>query len=470
MAYSPIHTGIQYEDSNGNPYSGAVLKCYKSDGTTNIQMATDSTGGTLVNTIKLNAAGNPVVSDNFVFPHIDQIYRVALYPTQSAADSNTGQIWITSALTPAGIGPSQVDSVEIFTNLRTYTGAATLLQVKGGVAAGDGLGGTFYKLTGAGAGTYVDNGDTVIIPSGGDGSEGWLKQPERHPHIAAGTGAAYTVPTLLPVLATGRVYKIKLNVPNTGACTIKPSTGTPVNVKLRDATDPLSGQLLAGVYNFEYNGANLIALTNREYSEYTAPHIAAGTGAAYTVSTLPSTLTTNRVYSVLINVANTGACTLAPGGGTARNIKLQSGSDPEANQLLNKVYSFWDDGTNLVVISPEIIEGSFTGTLTGVGATVTDTIEYKIIGDSVTIYVPTMVGTSNSTTMTVTGLPALITPSGALSFQYFVVNGEDNTARSFMTCRAVSSNLLSFEKLDFSVFTATGGKGFQGFTYTYLKS
>ena len=50
-AWVPIQGDIQYVDGNGDPYSGAVLKAYKSGTTTNISLATDRDWET--NTIEL---------------------------------------------------------------------------------------------------------------------------------------------------------------------------------------------------------------------------------------------------------------------------------------------------------------------------------------------------------------------------------------------------------------------------------
>jgi hypothetical protein len=47
--------------------------------------------------------------------------------------------------------------------------------LEGYYANGDGGGGQFYGVTGAAAGTYVENGGTVILPTGGDGSSAWLR-------------------------------------------------------------------------------------------------------------------------------------------------------------------------------------------------------------------------------------------------------------------------------------------------------
>lgn len=55
--------------------------------------------------------------------------------------------------------------------------------------------------------------------------------------------------------------------------------------------------------------------------------------------------------------------------------------------------------------------GSFTGTLTGMTVATTGTFFYAISGDQITIYTGSVItGTSNSTAMSLTGLPALIVP------------------------------------------------------------
>lgn len=95
MAWIPIAAyAPQWVDSNGDPYSGAVLKSYLTGTTTNTNFATDSTGATQVTDIVLNANGYPAVSGSIVIPHTDQTtVKIALYPTQTAADADTGAIW-----------------------------------------------------------------------------------------------------------------------------------------------------------------------------------------------------------------------------------------------------------------------------------------------------------------------------------------------------------------------------------------
>lgn len=56
--------------------------------------------------------------------------------------------------------------------------------------------------------------------------------------------------------------------------------------------------------------------------------------------------------------------------------------------------------------------GTFTGTLTGMTATITGTINYKILANQVTLYsTANVTGTSNTTAMTMTGLPAVVAPT-----------------------------------------------------------
>lgn len=94
MAYIPIARTIpQYEDANGSPYSGAVLKAYSSGTTTPISFATDDTGSVLAATITLNASGYPEVSGNMVIPHLEEAYKLSLYPDQASADADSGAIW-----------------------------------------------------------------------------------------------------------------------------------------------------------------------------------------------------------------------------------------------------------------------------------------------------------------------------------------------------------------------------------------
>ena len=102
MAFQPIsRTAVQYVDLNGNPYSGAVLKAYEAETTTPVVMATAADGVTTVSSVQLNASGYPEVSGSVITPYIDGAYKLALYPDQTAADSNTGAIFMLPAFSGA---------------------------------------------------------------------------------------------------------------------------------------------------------------------------------------------------------------------------------------------------------------------------------------------------------------------------------------------------------------------------------
>lgn len=119
MSYLPI-SGItpQYSDpATGLPYSGVVLKAYADGTSTNISFATDTTGGTLATSIALNSNGFPEVSSNVVIPHLDQDYKLSLYPTQAAADANSGAIWTVDNI-------PITDEGSVFTATETGTGDA----------------------------------------------------------------------------------------------------------------------------------------------------------------------------------------------------------------------------------------------------------------------------------------------------------------------------------------------------------
>lgn len=94
MTWNPIsQIAPQYMDANGDPYSGAVLKFYNA-GTSVVQnISTNSTGSPTATSVALNSRGFPEVSGNVVIPHIEDNYKVSLYPTQAAADANSGAIW-----------------------------------------------------------------------------------------------------------------------------------------------------------------------------------------------------------------------------------------------------------------------------------------------------------------------------------------------------------------------------------------
>lgn len=105
MAWLPISNIVpQYTNpATGLPYSGAVLKAYAVGTTTNIPFAVDAAATATENSIALNASGYPEVSGNVVIPHLNQNYKLALYPTQTAANADSGAAWTVDNITLPGL-------------------------------------------------------------------------------------------------------------------------------------------------------------------------------------------------------------------------------------------------------------------------------------------------------------------------------------------------------------------------------
>jgi hypothetical protein len=123
-------------------------------------------------------------------------------------------------------------------------------------------------------------------------------------------------------------------------------------------------------------------------------------------------------------------------------------------------------------------DGAYLGTLTGVTTTVTDSIRFVRIGKQVTLKIPEMAGTSNSGGMSITGMPAEITPPNSV-----FLSGEEQAncqdgGAYYMSCTIVIiSGTLTYAAPvsgGYSGFTTSGTKGTSGpftpavqyFTYT----
>lgn len=120
--------------------------------------------------------------------------------------------------------------------------------------------------------------------------------------------------------------------------------------------------------------------------------------------------------------------------------------------------------------------GTYTGTLTGFASPPTGTIRYCVMGAMVTVFVPTagsgLSGTSNSTSMTITGMPAALKPARTQICQFpgvgdnslLIGDGEQILAQ--VDTGGVITFLINGSATG---FTAAGTKGTGlGGTFTYL--
>jgi hypothetical protein len=122
--------------------------------------------------------------------------------------------------------------------------------------------------------------------------------------------------------------------------------------------------------------------------------------------------------------------------------------------------------------------GNFTGTLTGCTSTTTGTMYWDRTGNIVTLYTPSSITcTSNTTAMTLTGLPATITPANSQAVACAAM--ENNGAGLVVgecVANPVSENIIfapgivtgSYLEASTTGFTSSGTKGIQsGWSMTY---
>jgi hypothetical protein len=102
--------------------------------------------------------------------------------------------------------------------------------------------------------------------------------------------------------------------------------------------------------------------------------------------------------------------------------------------------------------------GSFTATLTGMTTTVTGTISWRRTGSKTTFTAPSQIaGTSNSTTMSMTGFGAFLPGLNSIGFQPTIVR--DNGASTIGTAILTTSAMVFGVGLAGGNFTASGSKG-----------
>ena len=183
-----------------------------------------------------------------------------------------------------------------------------------------------------------------------------------------------------------------------------------------------------------------------------------------------STLSTANANPVVLN--SSGRSTTAiygdPASGYDYRLTLKTSADAQIWQ--------YDDIKVDGAATATLAEGSFTGTLTGMTASTTGTVNYKIVSDSAgtgklcTLTVPsTISGTSNTTAMTMTGLPAACTPSIAATILVQVVDaGTSLVGLAQITASSTTITFFVAQPFDSSGFTGSGAKGVTGgWTMTY---
>lgn len=116
---------------------------------------------------------------------------------------------------------------------------------------------------------------------------------------------------------------------------------------------------------------------------------------------------------------------------------------------------------------PSYEEGTFTATATGFSGTApSGTARYVRVGKQVTLRLPVLSGTSNASSLTITGVPAGLAAVAGDTF--YVVLLQDNGA--FQTGLLVlnGTTLILYATPGFAGFTPSGAKGLFGTVLTWL--
>jgi len=125
----------------------------------------------------------------------------------------------------------------------------------------------------------------------------------------------------------------------------------------------------------------------------------------------------------LVQTADTsGNLSLQSGGTTI--LALTSAGAAVTGTLSASGQTTLTGGVNLTsVAGTSYIVDSYTGTLTGCTTSPTYTIRYTVIGNTVTLNIPDWTATSNTTSKTITGMPAALYPART---QYGLMASSDN--------------------------------------------
>jgi hypothetical protein len=122
--------------------------------------------------------------------------------------------------------------------------------------------------------------------------------------------------------------------------------------------------------------------------------------------------------------------------------------------------------------------GSFTGTLTGFVANPTGTVRWAKVGSIVILDLSGLAvnGTSNATTMTMTGLPAALKPANTQPYDYlYSGSAYDNSAAAQSAFQMDNAGIMQFYTVSaggiIGGWTAANVKGFRNqksYTYSVL--
>jgi hypothetical protein len=199
-------------------------------------------------------------------------------------------------------------------------------------------------------------------------------------------------------------------------------------------------------------GADLVANAVRSFDIFSS-------GRVWT----PPTLSGGQTLMVIFE----GGTTVNDGFG---GLFYYNGGSSAADDSVNTIKPNVTGTGRLIRLFPGLFGQSFTGTLTGMTTTITGTVRYIVNSRSLATLQGAFTGTSNSTSMTLTGLPAQVTPPTIGTTVPCLL--EDNGTATLIGWASINtSGVITFglgANPNTSGFTGSGTKGLpSGWTITY---
>lgn len=208
---------------------------------------------------------------------------------------------------------------------------------------------------------------------------------------------------------------------NTGASTINVNGLGVKNIINQDGTALIAGQLVANQIAFIlYKGGSFLLSSPLG----TAGVLGVG-GINFTGAALPTNgfyLPSANVIGISINGVQLGTFSstalTVPIVNGATTLGFTIGGSSAGSVSAARQWQLYEPGFSTAAAknAATFDSGSFTGTLTGMTATITGTVNWIRTGNIVTMYCTAdITGTSNTTGMTMTGVPAVIQPVNTAS-------------------------------------------------------
>lgn len=409
----------QYFDDNGVPLVGGLLYTYAA-GTVNNKATYSDAEGTTAN-------ANPIVLDSAGRAHIyleSGAYDFVL------KDSAENTIW-----TETGVSASSITtSVNTLSELMALTAGVTpIVRTLGRYSANDGGGWWYYWNS---ASTDADDGGMVIQPGSLPAAGRWIGLKPADRVLNTRIYGTYTDGTTDDTVrlqncnaycySNGCSMLIDATVYFATNFTFTAKVKFTRSAQLRWSTfSPAFGMIVEEGDNSQHFNCTASYVPILDVNELYYGWFGETNGShPITTAAIAAIVSTKRKVLRAVEITATGAvvCDSVTTGG------------------VNFAYS----------------EGSFTATLTGVTGTVTGTAYWVKIGKVVTLHVPQLLGTSNTTDMSITGLPATIQPTAITAS--IPIGGVQDNGTLQTTCTAViaASTMTVIKSGD---FTNSGEKG-----------